>query len=209
MRCLLLSSLLGITLLCGCSRKASQGDLPLVLAFAEIAVFEDTTASYLYKSKINLYGHYLSGLMMIKPKGNNDYKVAMTTEFGAKILDFEITDGKFKLNDCIEQMKRKRILAMLEADMKMLLGIQHTTPTMHKTDTTAVFTYSGKPYKTVYAIRRDEVITIDGYKGNRPSVHIDLKNYVAKVPKTLVLEHFGMPVHIEMNLIKAPGYAAE
>ncbi|CAN5172986.1 hypothetical protein BH09BAC1_BH09BAC1_06700 [soil metagenome] len=210
MRYLLLSSLLAVMAWCGCSRVAHLGNITLTI-IDDITLFTDTTSAYLYKSKINIYGHYLSGLMLIKPidRGEN-YKVAMTTEFGAKILDFEIVARQFVLNDCIEQMRRKRILDLLALDMLILLGQHELMPYVtNEGDSIKLYTFTDQP-KSSYAINgKGDILDMIGYKKNKKVVTIKLSDYIADIPKTILLEHHNMPVQIELNLIKAPGYAPE
>lgn len=207
MRYLLLSSL--ALILFGCAPKVQpSGGAPLP---ADILIFKDTTGAYLYKNKIELYGHYLSGLMMIKPLPNQNYKVAMTTEFGAKIMDFEITDGRFKMNDVIEQMRRKRIMKLIEADMKLLFGVQqYNGTTTSLSDGKKLNAYQGKPLNGFYTLNAEgQVVAIDGYRKNKKMVESTITEYQNGVPKNLKVNHTDMPVQIELNLIKAPGYVPE
>jgi hypothetical protein len=208
MRYLLLSSLL-LTLYC-CAPSARKAAITSVDRQV-VTVFSDTSGAYLYKNKIDLFGHYLSGLMMIKPMGNHNYKVAIATEFGAKILDFEITDGVFKLNDCIEEMQRKVILTIVESDMKMLLGAQLYAPKLVKeVDGKKLIQFRTRPFNTLYSVGTEgKVLAIEGYRLKRRLVQIKLSEYEGAVPKHITVEHFGMPVHIDLTIIKYPGSDAE
>lgn len=207
MRYLLLSSLL---LVFYCCAPAKRHGVPSMAQLQDISLFQDTTGAYLYKNKINIFGRYLSGLMLIKPLGGNDYKVAITTEFGAKILDFEMIKGQFKLNDCISELKRKIVLNILETDMKILLGVQKFSPIVSQpSDTLTHYTFKERPFSNVYAIdTTNKLVSINSYRRKRNMVSISITEYVGQVPKTVLLQHFGLPVTIEMNLVKAPGNVA-
>src|SRR5688572_10696231 len=167
-----------------------------------ITIFTDTTSAYLYKNKIDLYGHYLSGIMMIKPVGSSNYKVAITTEFGAKIMDFELTNGKFILHDCIAEMKRKRILSVVETDMKLLLGAPRQLFIQHTGDTTA---YLREADQAIYTVNNSpKVVTrIENYKNGRKKVEIALSAHEGRTPGKITVTHTGIPMNIELNLIKA------
>lgn len=208
MRYLLLSSLL-LTLIC-CAPSAQTTSIAPAHKQA-ITIFTDTTGAYLYKNKINLFGHYLSGLMMIKPMGGQDYKVAIATEFGAKILDFEITNGAFILHDCIPEMRRKLVMKIVERDMKMLLGIQVAPPKAITTEGAAkLYRFQAKRTSTVYTLGEAATVTnISGYKRKHKRVQISLSQFEGHVPTHITLEHFGMPVHIDLSIIKYPGHVAE
>lgn len=208
MRYLLLSSLLLTLYCCSPSKHGTAIDASDKQA---ITIFNDTTGAYLYKNKIDLFGHYLSGLMMIKPMGDGNYKVAIATEFGAKILDFEMTDGEFILHDCIPEMRRKIILRIIESDMRMLLGAQMLAPkSLGIDDAQQKYHFRARPFNTMYIVNSEGYVTnIEGYRWKRRLVQIKLLEYEGDVPTLIQLEHFGMPVHIELNIIKYPGHAAE
>lgn len=208
MRYLLLSSVV-LMVWCGCSPK-HQSSLHWAMTDEDISIFKDTTGAYLYKSKINIYGHYLSGLMMIKPQGNCNYKVAMTTEFGAKIMDFEITDGELIMHDIVEQMKRKRILKMIEADMKLLFWVQQRHGIMTSQSNGTEISYQGKPLDGIYTLDTlRNVVAIDGYRKKKHILTSTISDYQNDVPKTLKVIHHNMPVQIELNLLKAPENVGE
>ncbi len=208
MRYLLLSSLLLTLYCCSPSRRS------VAIAPADkqaITVFDDTTGAYLYKNKINLFGHYISGLMMIKPVGNNNYKVAIATEFGAKILDFEITDGQFILHDCIPEMRRKLVLNIVENDMKLLLGVAQFAPKdTSSLDAAIQYRFKTRPFNSFYTVNdAGNVTLIEGKRLKHTLVAIQLLDYKGSVPTKITLEHFRLPVHIELNIIKSPGDATE
>jgi hypothetical protein len=204
MRYLLLSSLLFS--LCCCAPAIHKRVISAADAKA-ITIFSDTTHTYLYKNKIDLYGHYLSGIMMIKPVGSN-YKVAITTEFGAKIMDFELTNGQFIMHDCIAEMKHKRILKVVEQDMKLLLGSPKELFIQHSDDTTAHLPDASQAIYTIGASSK-EVTKIESYKKGRKNVEITLSRYINSMPGKIVVTHTGIPMNIELNLLKAKEDAAE
>lgn len=209
MRYLLLSSIVAMLVWCGCAPK-TQSSQHWAISNQSISIFTDTTGAYLYKNKIELYGHYLSGLMLIKPLPNHNYKVAMTTEFGAKIMDFEITDGELIMHDVIEQMNRKRILRMIEADMKLLFGIGQRNGVTASQSNQTVISFEGKPLNGEYTLDSlQHVIAIDGYRKKKKVVASIITDYQNDIPKTLRLSHLAMSVQMELTLIKAPGYVAE
>jgi len=167
-------------------------------------VFNDSSTSYLYKSKIDLYGHYLSGLILIKPLGHNNYKVAFTTEFGSKILDFEFNNGNFILNDCIEEMRRKQVLKLLELDMRLLLGVHGKPQTQENTGGFTVTAYKTKKGRANYLTdeQSGNIVKIFTKRGKKIKVSIELLDYIIQKPGNIIIRHNKKPVSIELNLLK-------
>lgn len=198
MRSLLFSSLIAF---CFCTGLHAQVfDLT-----TGITVFTDTTQRYLYKNKIDLYGHYFSGLMMIKPLGKGDYKVAITTEFGSKILDFEFRNGDFLLNDCIDEMRRKKVLKILESDMRLLLGIGGRDCRSVENENNVVIYLKCQKRRLFkrYLIDMDAGFVSKMFAGKKKKtdVEISLTDYNDGRPGNIDLKHIKIPVSIQMSLL--------
>mgnify|MGYP007127188015 FL=1 len=48
---------------------------------------------YLYRATITAYGHTFSGLLAAKITADNTWRVALTTDFGNTLFDFENQNG--------------------------------------------------------------------------------------------------------------------
>ena len=75
-----------------------------------------------FKVDIEVYGHQLGGIMAVKKLAPEHYRIALLTEIGAKLLDFELNKEEMKLNYAIEQLNRKIILNILKQDFLILLN---------------------------------------------------------------------------------------
>ena len=75
----------------------------------------------LYRTTITAYGHTFSGLLAAKITADNTWRVALTTDFGNTLFDFENQKGKIKTNYITPDLNRKIIIRTLTTDFKHLL----------------------------------------------------------------------------------------
>ena len=88
-----------------------------IIANPHIRVGEE----YLYRATITAYGHTFSGLLVAKITADNTWRVALTTDFGNTLFDFENQIGKIKTNYITPDLNRKIIIRTLTTDFKHLL----------------------------------------------------------------------------------------
>ena len=88
-----------------------------IIANPHIRVGEE----YLYRATITAYGHTFSGLLVAKITADNTWRVALTTDFGNTLFDFENQSGKIKTNYITPDLNRKIIIRTLTSDFKHLL----------------------------------------------------------------------------------------
>ena len=60
--------------------------------------FSEPTTDYVYKAHIEVYGNNLSGILVAKKINDSVHRIALTTDFGNTLLDFEISKKDFKVN---------------------------------------------------------------------------------------------------------------
>ena len=95
----------------------SVATTPTTMVNPHIRVGEE----YLYRATITAYGHTFSGLLAAKITADNTWRVALTTDFGNTLFDFENQSGKIKTNYITPDLNRKIIIRTLTTDFKHLL----------------------------------------------------------------------------------------
>ena len=70
----------------------SVATTPTTMVNSHIRVGEE----YLYRATITAYGHTFNGLLVAKITADNTWRVALTTDFGNTLFDFENQNGKIK-----------------------------------------------------------------------------------------------------------------
>jgi len=81
---------------------------------------------YLYRTTITAYGHTFSGLLAAKITADNTWRVALTTDFGNTLFDFENQSGKIKTNYITPDLNKKIVIRTLTTDFQKLLQTHFT-----------------------------------------------------------------------------------
>lgn len=76
---------------------------------------------YVYKCQMDIYKNHVSGILIIKKLNETTHRVAMTSDFGNKLIDFEISENDFKLNYVLPDLDKKIVINFLKNDFQQLL----------------------------------------------------------------------------------------
>lgn len=125
MKNLVLTSIL-VVLFAGCTPSAFRGfrqsDAPDICEPDVIPWFSGND-HFVYNSGIDVFREHYSGLMIIKPLPERDYRVLFINELGMKIFDMEFFgNGEFRLHHCIEFLNKKFIINTLKNDLSLALN---------------------------------------------------------------------------------------
>lgn len=80
----------------------------------------------------------VEGTVVIKSDSPTSKRVVMTSFFGMTFLDFELNGSTIKINYCIEQLNREKVILLLKKDFEILFKPDHSPITKY------VFDYNGK-----------------------------------------------------------------
>jgi hypothetical protein len=118
---LLINCLLAILLIsCGSVTK-KYSPKKLDKASYEAPYFSNPKTDYVYKTNITVYGNEISGIFIAKKINDTVHRIVFTTEFGNKLLDFEISEKSFKVNSIVSELDRKILINTLRDDFRLLL----------------------------------------------------------------------------------------
>lgn len=92
----------------------------------------------LYRTTITAYGHTFSGLLAAKITADNTWRVALTTDFGNTLFDFENQNGKIKTNYVTPDLNKKIVINTLTTDFQKLLQTHFTVIQKYTDGTTEV-----------------------------------------------------------------------
>jgi len=101
--------------------------------------FSDPSKDYIYRAKIEAYGNEFGGIFILKKIGDELHRIVLTTDFGFKMLDVEVSQTTFKVNFIAEQLDRKIILKTLEEDFKLLLKPRFEVYETYETNRSLIF----------------------------------------------------------------------
>jgi len=172
------------------------------------SVFNNGFNKVLFKTQIQLYNKYFSGLLFIKSIGDNTKRIVFVTEFGIKIFEFEFQDEHLEVYHCLEMFNKKVILKTLEKDINLLLMNDLSA------DKVKIFKDKKNGYKVnklkknnqnnYYYINKESgnLIKIENSSGIFRKVIIELTDYKDGFPNKINIVHPGIKLNIQLKLIE-------
>lgn len=105
----------------------------------QVPYFTDSNTDYVYKTNITVYGHEISGIFIAKKINDTTHRVVFTTEFGNKLLDFEISKKTFKVNSIVSELDRKILINTLTEDFRLLLKSEYLIQEQFEYETNNIY----------------------------------------------------------------------
>lgn len=105
----------------------------------EVPYFSDSKTDYVYKTNITVYGNEISGIFIAKKINNTTHRIVFTTEFGNKLMDFEISDTNFKVNSIVSELDRKILINTLKEDFRLLLKKEYLIQEQFENDSDNIY----------------------------------------------------------------------
>ncbi|WP_316636034.1 hypothetical protein [uncultured Flavobacterium sp.] len=105
----------------------------------QVPYFTDSKTDYVYKTNITVYGHELTGIFIAKKINDTTHRVVFTTEFGNKLLDFEISEKTFKVNSIVSELDRKILINTLTEDFRLLLKKEYLIQEQFENETDNIY----------------------------------------------------------------------
>ncbi|BEV04850.1 hypothetical protein [Chryseobacterium gambrini] len=84
-------------------------------------LYFSSNEDYVYKCQMDIYKNHVSGILIIKKISETTHRVVLTSDFGNKLIDFEISEDDFKLNYVLPDLDKKIVINFLRNDFQQLL----------------------------------------------------------------------------------------
>ena len=159
-----------------------------------IEKFRPDLKSALYKTEVDVIGHHLSGLLLIKTLSDSSIRMVFSNEMGFKFFDFEFKPGGgFKVYYIIKQMDKKAVITTLQKDFElvMMLKMDSKTAFMRKDGDYLYYVFPQKRGFNYYITDTtgNELVRMERSSTRRPIVQAIMKNYINGVPDTIGITH--------------------
>lgn len=153
---LLLTMVLVFNTACS-STKSSRGNVLL-------PIIETGSSMQKYNLQLDFMKHHFSGLLIVKRLSGDEIRILASTHFGLSLFDFSLHGEIFRVNSCIEPMKKEKVLRLLEMDLKNLF-LSTSNMRIKKKEETSEKRISGKGFaKSVF------------YLSANPSTQVKIKH---------------------------------
>lgn len=165
--------------------------------------FSNPETDYVYKAHIEVYGNQLSGIFIAKRMNDTLHRVVFTTDFGNKLLDFELSENDFKVNYIMEDLNRKIIVNTLRDDFRLLLKTRHAVTDVFENDDFVIYKSADKKrFNYFYESKKENKLTrlINATKSKEKIIFgFESKNSI--FAEHITIQHKNIKLKIELNQI--------
>lgn len=161
----------------------------------------------IYKADISFYKTDISGLLIMKKMDESIYRIALTTQFGLKIFDFELNNGTLNVKYCAEYLDKKVIINTFQNDFNLLLIQNHAKNIFvienPERNQKIWQLKSGKlNYNYIQNTDSEKIENISFKKQNSEKISVGLYNYKGNIPGNITLEHHNIKLKMNLKLIQ-------
>ncbi|PLX10412.1 MAG: hypothetical protein C0597_16770 [Marinilabiliales bacterium] len=166
-----------------------------------------SSKALIFKADINFYKNNVSGLLIIKKIDENIYRIALTTQFGLKIFDFELNHGDLKVEYCAEYLSKKVILNTLQNDFNLLL-MQNKIESIYnykledQNKSVWQLNSGNLNYSYIQDTDSQKIVNMSFRKQNSEKISVRLHAYKGDIPGEINLEHHNIKLNMNLKLIQ-------
>ncbi|MGH2664197.1 hypothetical protein [Flavobacterium sp.] len=165
--------------------------------------FSNPETDYVYKAHIEVYGNKLGGIFIAKRINDSIHRVVFTTEFGNKLLDFELSENDFKINYILEDMNRKIIVNTLRDDFRLLLKVNHPVEEVFENQDSFIYkAKDGKRFNYFFESRKDnKLLKLVNASKTKEKVIFEFVSKNSSFAENIIISHKHIKLKIELNQI--------
>lgn len=83
-------------------------------------ILQAEAQSQKYNLQLDFMKHHFSGMLIVRQLPDHEIRILGSTYFGLSLFDFSLRRDTFIVNSCIEPMRKKKMLKILETDFQIL-----------------------------------------------------------------------------------------
>ena len=168
-----------------------------------ISYFSDAQTDYVYKASVSALGKNFGGIFIAKKTNDSTHRIVLTTEFGNKLLDFELSGDNFKVNFALDELNRKIVINTLKSDFRVLFRSDFPIARQFGTESTTIL--EARERKERFFIFTDSktglstrLVRTKGSKEKLEILYMPLKNTLAE---KIILDHQNINLKVELYLM--------
>ncbi|REC74191.1 hypothetical protein DRF60_18110 [Chryseobacterium elymi] len=155
---------------------------------------------YVYKCQMDIYKNHVSGILIIKKLNETTHRVAMTSDFGNKLIDFEISENDFKLNYVLPDLDKNMVISFLRNDFRELLKRKYPVNESFENDNSKIY-LSKTDHKAYYLFFNKEnglLKEIVYTKNNKEKIDFTFEAKKHIFADSLNLQHKDFKINIKL-----------
>ena len=165
--------------------------------------FSNPETDYVYKAHIEVYGNDLSGIFVVKKVNDSVHRVVLTTDFGNKLLDFELSEKDFKVNYIVDDLNKKIVINTLKKDFVLLLKSNHKVDEEFENEESVISkSVDGNRINYLYKSKKDNSFSklVNASKSNEKVTFSFLPKNTT-FAESILIQHYNIKLKIELNQI--------
>ncbi len=193
--------------LVSCSLPTTKGFLENTLDKKEYQnlYFSNPNQDYVYKAKIKAFNNNFGGLLIIKKIKKDNHRIVFTTEFGNKLFDFEIKNGRFTTHYILKQLDRKILITTLQRDFETLTKEFNLIDNIFIKNDTIIYKSDLKKRYNYYFLnsKTKRLQKITHTTKRKEKTIFNFQKTENNVAEKIFIEHKNLPITIELNTLKS------
>lgn len=155
---------------------------------------------YVYKCQMDIYKNHVSGILIIKKLNETTHRVAMTSDFGNKLIDFEISENDFKLNYVLPDLDKKIVINFLKNDFQQLLKRKYPVNESFENDQAKIYRSKAdnKAYYLFFNKENGLLKEIIYTKNNKEKIDFTFEAKKHIFANSLNLQHKDFKINIKL-----------
>ncbi|WP_228445121.1 hypothetical protein [Chryseobacterium shandongense] len=149
---------------------------------------------------MDIYQNHVSGILIIKKIDATIHRVVLTSDFGNKLIDFEITENNFKLNYVLPDLDKKIVINFLKNDFQELLRQSYHVSESFENETDIIYlSNAGKKAYYLFYNKENQLLKQIVYtKNNKEKIDFtfDAKKHI--FADSLNLQHKDFKINIKL-----------
>ena len=170
------------------------------LQFVQNQYFSDASLDYVYKTHIEIYGNKMGGIFIAKRINDSIHRMVLTTDFGNKLLDFEISENSFKVNFIIDNLDKKIIINTLRDDFRTLLQVNSKVFKTYKRNNEVIYQTENNAYYYFDEVSRNLTKIIKTNK-RKEKVVFTFDSKKTTFAENINIQHYNIKLKIDFNQI--------
>ena len=199
-RYLLISAFFTLFISCKSYQVQDAVSVDNSLQFVQNQYFSDVSLDYVYKTHIEIYGNKMGGIFIAKRINDTIHRMVLTTDFGNKLLDFEISENSFKVNFIIDNLDKKIIINTLRDDFRTLLQVNSKVFKTYKRNNEVIYQTENNAYYYFDEVSRNLTKIIKTNK-RKEKVVFTFDSKKTTFAENINIQHFNIKLKIDFNQI--------
>ncbi|KAA1244648.1 hypothetical protein F0000_15490 [Aquimarina sp. RZ0] len=167
--------------------------------------FSNKKIDYVYKADINVYGKFLSGILILKKIADNKHRIVFTSQFGNTFFDIEIENNRHTVNTIVPELNRKIILNTLLKDFSLLIRENSEVIEKYSNVSYEVLKSPFNEFSNYYFYKMPEFILHRVVHATKRKEKLNIRfEEITKdqIAKKIFIDHYTIKLNIELNLLK-------